>query len=48
MRLISVGIPPTSAESEHVFSCAGNIVVPTRSCEKVNMLIFLNKNRSYI
>ena len=24
-----LGIPPTSAESEHVFSCAGEIVVST-------------------
>ena len=46
-----LGIPPTSAESERVFSCAGNIVVPTRTCldpEKVKMLVFLNKNRSHI
>jgi len=46
-----LGIPPTSAESERVFSCAGNIVVPTYSYldpEKVNMLVFLNKNRCYI
>jgi len=38
-----LGIPPTSAESERVFSCAGNIVVPRRSCldpEKINMLFF--------
>ena len=38
-----LGIPPTSAESEHVFSCAGNIVVSTHfylDPEKVNMLGF--------
>ena len=27
-----LSIPPTSAESERVFSCAGNVVVPTRTC----------------
>ena len=46
-----LAILPTSADSEHVFSCAGNIVSPTRSCldpEKVKMLVFLNKNRDHI
>ena len=27
-----LSIPPTSAESERVFSCAGNVVVPTCTC----------------
>ena len=46
-----LGIPPTSAESERVFSCAGNIVIPTRTCldpQKVRMLVFLHKNNSHI
>ena len=39
---VMLGIPPTSAESERVFSCAGNIVVPTRTCldpQKVRMVV---------
>ena len=46
-----LSIPPTSAESERVFSCAGNVIVPTRTCldpDKVKMLVFLNRNREYI
>ena len=46
-----LAIPPTSAESERVFSCAGNVVVPTRTCldpDKVKMLVFLNRNREYM
>ena len=47
-----LGIPPTSAKSEHVFSCAGNIVVPTCSCldpEKVNVLVFFEQKQvSYL
>jgi len=38
-----LAIPPTSADSERVFSCAGNMVTPTRSCwdpKKVEMLVF--------
>ena len=45
-----LAIPPTSSDSEQVFSCAGNIVSPVHNCldpEKVNMLMFLNKNRVY-
>ena len=46
-----LAIPPTSVESERVFSCAGNVVVPTRTCldpDKVKMLVFLNRNREYM
>ena len=43
-----LAIPPTSADSERVFSSAGNVVTPTR-CSldpvKVRMLIFMNKNK---
>ena len=42
-----LAIPPTSADSERVFSCAGNVVTPNRCSldpEKVRILIFLNKN----
>lgn len=43
-----LAIPPTSADSECVFSSAGNVVTPTRCSldpEKVRMLIFMNKNK---
>lgn len=40
-------VPATSAESERIFSLAGNLVTVKRSRltgEHLNMLIFLNKN----
>jgi len=43
-----LAVPPTSADSERVFSCAGNVVKPTRCSldpEKVRMLIFMNRNK---
>ncbi|EFN84807.1 Zinc finger BED domain-containing protein 1, partial [Harpegnathos saltator] len=46
---IYLAIPASSASSERVFSTAGNIVTAKRNClstENVNLLIFLNKNKS--
>ena len=48
-RILAISL--TSADSERVFSCAGNIVSATQSCldpEKVKMLVFLNKNREHM
>ena len=46
-----LGIPPTSAFSERVFSSSENIANEKRTWlgeEKLEMLVFLNKNSSFI
>ncbi len=43
-----LAIPPTSADSERLFSSAGNFMTPKRisiNCDKLNMLVFLRSNQ---